>query len=103
MLNHVRLLKLVNSARKFRLQKVYSRFRNPKQQKEILQRAESGKIDVLIGTHRILSKDLKFADLGLLTRFGSGVSALSRLVVEALIAAAACYAIVSLGRQPFAT
>jgi transcription-repair coupling factor (superfamily II helicase) len=43
-----------------------SRFRNPKQQKDILQRAEAGKIDVLIGTHRILSKDLKFADLGLL-------------------------------------
>jgi len=43
-----------------------SRFRNPKQQKEILQRTESGKIDVLIGTHRILSKDLKFSDLGLL-------------------------------------
>ncbi|HEX4769698.1 MAG TPA: transcription-repair coupling factor [Bryobacteraceae bacterium] len=43
-----------------------SRFRNPKQQKEILQKAESGKIDILIGTHRILSKDLKFADLGLL-------------------------------------
>ncbi len=52
-----------------------SRFRNPKQQKEILQRTEAGKIDVLIGTHRILSKDLKFADLGLLVvdeeqRFG---------------------------------
>jgi transcription-repair coupling factor (superfamily II helicase) len=43
-----------------------SRFRNPKQQKEILQRTEAGKIDVLIGTHRLLSKDLKFADLGLL-------------------------------------
>ncbi|MGE5055715.1 MAG: transcription-repair coupling factor [Acidobacteriota bacterium] len=43
-----------------------SRFRNPKQQKEILQKAEAGKIDILIGTHRILSKDLKFADLGLL-------------------------------------
>jgi len=43
-----------------------SRFRNPKQQKEILQKAEAGKIDVLIGTHRLLSKDLKFADLGLL-------------------------------------
>ena len=43
-----------------------SRFRNPKQQKEILQRTEAGKIDVLIGTHRILSKDLKFSDLGLL-------------------------------------
>jgi len=43
-----------------------SRFRNPKQQKEILQKTQAGKIDVLIGTHRLLSKDLKFADLGLL-------------------------------------
>ncbi|HZQ94475.1 MAG TPA: transcription-repair coupling factor [Candidatus Sulfotelmatobacter sp.] len=43
-----------------------SRFRNAKQQKEILQKAEAGKLDILIGTHRILSKDLKFADLGLL-------------------------------------
>ena len=43
-----------------------SRFRNPKQQKEILQKTETGKIDILIGTHRILSKDLKFTDLGLL-------------------------------------
>ena len=43
-----------------------SRFRNPKQQKEILQKLEAGKIDILIGTHRILSKDLKFSDLGLL-------------------------------------
>ena len=52
-----------------------SRFRNPKQQKEILQKTEAGKIDILIGTHRILSKDLKFVDLGLLVvdeeqRFG---------------------------------
>ena len=43
-----------------------SRFRNAKQQKEILQKTETGKIDVLIGTHRILSKDIKFSDLGLL-------------------------------------
>jgi transcription-repair coupling factor (superfamily II helicase) len=43
-----------------------SRFRTPKQQKEILQKTETGKIDVLIGTHRILSKDIKFSDLGLL-------------------------------------
>jgi transcription-repair coupling factor (superfamily II helicase) len=52
-----------------------SRFRTAKQQKEILQKLEAGKIDVLIGTHRLLSKDLKFADLGLLVvdeeqRFG---------------------------------
>ena len=43
-----------------------SRFRSPKQQKEILEKTEAGKIDVLIGTHRILSKDIKFSDLGLL-------------------------------------
>jgi transcription-repair coupling factor (superfamily II helicase) len=52
-----------------------SRFRSPKQQKEILQRVESGKVDILIGTHRLLSKDVKFSDLGLLVvdeeqRFG---------------------------------
>jgi transcription-repair coupling factor (superfamily II helicase) len=43
-----------------------SRFRSAKEQKEILQKTEAGKIDILIGTHRILSKDIKFADLGLL-------------------------------------
>ena len=43
-----------------------SRFRTPKQQKEILQRVEAGKVDILIGTHRLLSKDVKFTDLGLL-------------------------------------
>ena len=52
-----------------------SRFRTPKQQKEILKKVEAGKVDVLIGTHRLLSKDVKFADLGLLVvdeeqRFG---------------------------------
>jgi transcription-repair coupling factor (superfamily II helicase) len=52
-----------------------SRFRSTKQQKQILERVEAGKIDVLIGTHRLLSKDIKFADLGLLVvdeeqRFG---------------------------------
>ena len=52
-----------------------SRFRSPKEQKAILQKVEAGKIDILIGTHRILSKDIKFTDLGLLVvdeeqRFG---------------------------------
>jgi len=52
-----------------------SRFRTAKQQKEILQKVEAGKVDVLIGTHRLLSQDVKFADLGLLVvdeeqRFG---------------------------------
>ena len=43
-----------------------SRFRTAKEQKEILEKAAAGKVDILIGTHRILSKDLKFQDLGLL-------------------------------------
>jgi transcription-repair coupling factor (superfamily II helicase) len=43
-----------------------SRFRTAKQQQEILQRVEAGKVDILIGTHRLLSKDVKFAKLGLL-------------------------------------
>jgi len=52
-----------------------SRFRTARQQKEILQKVEAGKVDILIGTHRLLSKDVKFADLGLLVvdeeqRFG---------------------------------
>jgi transcription-repair coupling factor (superfamily II helicase) len=52
-----------------------SRFRTAKEQKAILEKAEQGRIDILIGTHRILSKDLKFQDLGLLVvdeeqRFG---------------------------------
>lgn len=42
-----------------------SRFRSPKEQKEVLKRLEEGKVDILIGTHRILSKDVKFKDLGL--------------------------------------
>lgn len=52
-----------------------SRFRTAKQVKEILERVAVGKVDVLIGTHRLLSKDVKFSDLGLLVvdeeqRFG---------------------------------
>src|SRR5205814_657683 len=42
-----------------------SRFRSTRQQKEIIQRVEAGKVDIVIGTHRLLSKDLKFSDLGL--------------------------------------
>ncbi|HKN35257.1 MAG TPA: transcription-repair coupling factor, partial [Terriglobales bacterium] len=52
-----------------------SRFRTAKEQKDILQKVEAAKIDILIGTHRLLSKDVKFSDLGLLVvdeeqRFG---------------------------------
>ncbi|KAA6460252.1 transcription-repair coupling factor [Acidobacteria bacterium AB60] len=43
-----------------------SRFRTPKEQKVILENVEHGKVDILIGTHRLLSKDIKFQDLGLL-------------------------------------
>jgi len=43
-----------------------SRFRTPREQKVILEKVEQGKVDILIGTHRLLSKDLKFQDLGLL-------------------------------------
>ena len=52
-----------------------SRFRTAKEQKDIVERVETGKVDILIGTHRLLSKDIKFQDLGLLVvdeeqRFG---------------------------------
>ena len=52
-----------------------SRFQNPREQKQILADLESGKVDIVIGTHRLLSKDVKFQDLGLLVvdeeqRFG---------------------------------
>jgi transcription-repair coupling factor (superfamily II helicase) len=43
-----------------------SRFRSAAEQKKILADLEAGKVDVVIGTHRLLSKDVKFADLGLL-------------------------------------
>ena len=43
-----------------------SRFRTPKQQKESLSNIEKGFSEILIGTHRILSKDVKFKDLGLI-------------------------------------
>lgn len=52
-----------------------SRFRSAKEQKEIVKRVESGEVDVVIGTHRLLSKDVRFKDLGLVVvdeeqRFG---------------------------------
>ena len=43
-----------------------SRFRTPTQQKKILDRVRRGNIDVLVGTHRLISKDVEFRDLGLL-------------------------------------
>ncbi len=43
-----------------------SRFQTKKEQKEIVKLLEEGQLDVLIGTHRLISKDVKFKDLGLL-------------------------------------
>ena len=45
---------------------VLNRFRSIKERKEILQKVEAGQIDVLIGTHSILNKNVKFKDAGLL-------------------------------------
>jgi transcription-repair coupling factor (superfamily II helicase) len=42
-----------------------SRFRTPKEQKEILEGVKKGEVDVVIGTHRLLQKDVAFKDLGL--------------------------------------
>jgi transcription-repair coupling factor (superfamily II helicase) len=52
-----------------------SRFRTAKEQKEVVKRVEAGEVDVIIGTHRMLSKDVRFKDLGLVVvdeeqRFG---------------------------------
>ena len=59
-----------------------SRFKSAKEQKEILNGVKTGEVDILIGTHRILSKDIAFKDLGLIIideeqRFG--VSAKEKL------------------------
>ncbi len=43
-----------------------SRFRRPSEQKRLLERLAEGKLDIVVGTHRILSKDVVFKDLGLL-------------------------------------
>ncbi|HEX9314139.1 MAG TPA: transcription-repair coupling factor, partial [Actinomycetota bacterium] len=52
-----------------------SRFLTPKEEAEVVEGVASGKVDVVIGTHRLLQKDIKFSDLGLLVvdeeqRFG---------------------------------
>jgi transcription-repair coupling factor (superfamily II helicase) len=52
-----------------------SRFKSTNEQKETIKALEKGEVDVLIGTHRLISKDVKFADLGLVVideeqRFG---------------------------------
>ena len=42
-----------------------SRFRTPKQQKEILERLKRGEVDMIVGTHRLVQNDVEFRDLGL--------------------------------------
>jgi transcription-repair coupling factor (superfamily II helicase) len=54
-----------------------NRFKSAKEKKETLKRLEEGKIDIIIGTHALISKDVKFKDLGLLVideeqKFGVG-------------------------------
>jgi len=54
---------------------ILSRFRNPRDQKQIIAGIAEGKVDVIIGTHRIVQKDIAFKDLGLIVideehRFG---------------------------------
>ncbi|MFI5164647.1 MAG: TRCF domain-containing protein, partial [Bacteroidia bacterium] len=54
-----------------------NRFKSAKEQKETIKKIEEGKVDILIGTHRLLGKDVKFKDLGLLIvdeeqKFGVG-------------------------------
>jgi len=43
-----------------------TRFKTPKEQSETVERIQKGKVDIVIGTHRLLSHDVKFYDLGLL-------------------------------------
>jgi transcription-repair coupling factor (superfamily II helicase) len=52
-----------------------SRFKSTREQKDIIKRTKAGEVDILIGTHRLISKDINFADLGLVVideeqRFG---------------------------------
>ena len=56
---------------------VLSRFKTVKEQKQILENLAEGKVDILIGTHKLIQSDVKFNDLGLLIideehRFGVG-------------------------------
>ncbi len=55
-----------------------NRFRTAKEVKDVLEKTKEGKIDILIGTHKIVGKDVKFKDLGLLIideeqKFGVGI------------------------------
>jgi transcription-repair coupling factor (superfamily II helicase) len=64
-----------------------SRFRSPREQKEIVEKIGRGELDIVIGTHRILSKDVRFKNLGLAVideeqRFGVAQKERIRTFVE---------------------
>jgi transcription-repair coupling factor (superfamily II helicase) len=46
--------------------RILSRFKSPKEQKQTLEDLLAGKVDIVIGTHRLLQKDVRFRDLGLM-------------------------------------
>ena len=48
----------------FRIESI-SRFKTKKEQQQLLEAVRKGQVDIIIGTHRLLSKDVRFADLGL--------------------------------------
>lgn len=71
---HYRSFKERMAAYPFNIESI-SRWKSGKEAKDITKRATAGEVDILIGTHRILSEDVKFADLGLVVideeqRFG---------------------------------
>jgi transcription-repair coupling factor (superfamily II helicase) len=71
---HYRSFKERMAAYPFNIESI-SRWKSGKEAKDITKRASAGEVDILIGTHRILSEDVKFADLGLVVideeqRFG---------------------------------
>ncbi len=64
-----------------------SRFRSPREQKEIVEKIRRGELDIVIGTHRLLSKDVQFKSLGLAVvdeeqRFGVAQKERIRTLVE---------------------
>ena len=71
---HVKTLRERFSGFPIRIESL-SRFRTPSEQKEVVADVAAGKVDIIVGTHRLLSKDIVFRDLGLLVvdeeqRFG---------------------------------
>jgi len=64
-----------------------SRFRSPREQKQVVEKIQRGEVDIVIGTHRLLSKDIRFKDLGLVVideeqRFGVAQKERIRTFVE---------------------